>query len=162
LAGKIRPNMLVIHSLTKFYSLAGLRLGGVIGSERVISKLRRAKEPWSVNCIADRVAPMLLDCTDYEEETRFMVARERERVFQRLETHEGITPFPPSANFILCQWTRTGNLDDLLCHLLNNGIYVRDCRNFPGLEQNFFRIGLRTPPENDRLVSILTSFQDNS
>jgi len=155
---EIRPNVLVVHSLTKFYALAGLRIGGVAGHSKIISRLRQAKEPWTVNGIADKVAPLLLECIDYEKQTRREVAVERERIFKGLEQLDGILPFPCSANFILCQWTGTENLDDLMSHLLENSAYVRDCRNFPGLENNFFRIGLRSPDDNDKLMSILSSF----
>ena len=161
MTGQVRPNILVVHSLTKFYALAGLRIGGVVGHSKVISRLRQAKEPWTVNGIADRVAPLLLECTGYERVTHREGIMERERIFQSLEQLDGIIPFPCSANFILCQWTRTENLDDIIHHLLANGAYVRDCRNFPGLEKNFFRIGLRSPNDNDQLMSILTSFPED-
>lgn len=162
LAETPRANILVIHSLTKFYALAGLRLGGIVGSEEVISRLREKKEPWTVNGIAERIAPILLDCRDYEEKTRLLTTGERERVFKKLKGMKGINPFPSYANFILCQWKRTGDLDDLIRHLLSNGLYVRDCRNFPGLEDNFFRVGLRTAEDNDLLISVLLSFPDHS
>jgi len=158
LVGHPKSNILVIHSLTKFYSIAGLRLGGVVGSKETISRLKNSKEPWSVNGIADKIAPLLLECADYEHQTRYAVARERERIFKRLEELDGITPFLSSANFVLCQWTKTNNLDDIVYHLLSNGVYIRDCRNFPGLEKNFFRVALRAMKDNDRLISLLSSF----
>ena len=153
-----RSNILVIHSLTKFYALAGLRLGGIAGAEEVISRLREAKEPWTVNGVADYVAPLLLECADYEHETRSKLKAEREKIHRSLEKLDGFSPFPSSTNFTLCQWNKTNNLDDLMGHLLSNGAYVRDCRNFPGLEKNFFRIGLQSPDENDQLISIFSSF----
>ncbi len=154
-----RPeNVIVIHSLTKFYALAGLRMGGVVAAKKVVSKLGAVKEPWSVNGIADRVAPYLLDCPDYEEESRLFVREERKRLYHILKSMDGIRPFVPSANFICCQWTKTGDLNDLMKHLLVNGVYVRDCRNFPGLPENCFRIGLRRPDENDRLISIVDAY----
>ena len=155
---KTRSNIIVIHSLTKFYALAGLRIGGVIGHKKLISRLRSAKEPWTVNGIADMVAPLLLECGDYEKQTRHHVALERLRVSKMLEKVDGIHPFPSSANFILCRWTGTKDMDDLVHHLLENSVYVRDCRNFPGLENNFFRVGLRSVDDNDRLISALSSF----
>jgi len=162
LTEELKSNILVIHSLTKFYALAGLRLGGIVGSEEVISRLREKKEPWTVNGIAEKIAPILLDCRDYEEKTRLLTTDERERVFKKLKVLKGINPFPSYANFILCQWKRNRDLDDLIVHLLSNGLYVRDCRNFPGLEDNFFRIGLRTSEDNDLLISGLLSFPDHS
>jgi len=153
-----RQNILAIHSLTKFYALAGIRIGGVIGSEDVISRLRKAKEPWSVNGIAERIAPLLLECGDYEERSCSLVKAEQQRLVKILDSIEGIKPYTSAANFILCQWQRTDDLDDLLRHLLANGLYVRDCRNFKGFQNNFFRLGLGLPEENDQLIGHISSF----
>jgi threonine-phosphate decarboxylase len=160
LTHELRPNILIIHSITKFYALAGIRLGGIVGHPNLIARLRQVKEPWTVNGVADRITPLLLHCAAYEHETRTANARERERMFDQLGNLPGIAPFRPCANFILCQWTRTQTLDHLLHYLLSNGMYVRDCRNFPGLEANFFRVGLRSPVENDQLISLISSFPD--
>jgi len=159
LAAKPIPNVLVLNSLTKFYAIAGLRLGGLMGSERVISRLKKAKEPWTINGIADRVASLLIQCADYDDKTRLIVREERRRVFTALKNLDGVIPFSTSANYILCQWVKTGDLDDMIRHLLSNGVYVRDCRNFPGLEENFFRMGIKNPKDNDLVLSLLSSFQ---
>jgi len=154
-----KPNILVLNSLTKFYAVAGLRLGGIVGHEKVISRMKHAKEPWAINGIADRVASLISDCSDYDEKSRSAHNAEKKRVFQALKEMDGILPFPPSVNYILCQWRKTDNLDHLLAHLLEKGFYLRDCRNFPGLEKNFFRMGLRIPEENDHLLSVMSSFE---
>ena len=153
-----RPKVVVFHSLTKFYGLPGLRVGGMMGDSRLIEQLKSAKEPWSVNGVAEKTGPLLLHCQRYEAKTRKIVKEERSRIMRRLQALPGITPFPTSANFILCRWIGAGNLDYLLRYLLVHGIYVRDCANFPGLEDNFFRIGLRLPQDNDRLIDVLGSY----
>ena len=158
---KTRPNILVIHSLTKFYCLAGLRIGGVMGDGKVLSCLRKAKEPWTVNGVAERVAPILLECRDYEKKSHSLIKGERQRLFKALQSLKGIECYPSSANFILCQWHLTDNLDDLIRHLLSNGIYIRDCRNFHGLEKDFFRLAVRSPTENDRLMYYISTFPDH-
>jgi threonine-phosphate decarboxylase len=152
-----RPNILVIHSLTKFYALAGVRLGGVVGHPSVISRIQEVKEPWTVNGMAEKMAPLLLRCSDYDQETRALIKQERIRVHHALGALQGITAYPSAANFILCQWHRTGDLDDLLRHLLSQGLYVRDCRNFPGLDGNYFRLAVRSPAENDQLLESIAS-----
>ncbi|MCD6561831.1 MAG: threonine-phosphate decarboxylase [Deltaproteobacteria bacterium] len=149
------PNILVIHSLTKFYAIAGLRMGGIIGDSDAISRMTDIKEPWTINGIADKVAPLLVHCDDYELRSRLTLKIERDRVYRKLESIDGITPFSSTANFILCRWTCTDNLDDLLRYLLSNGVYVRDCRNYPGLKGNYFRICIRKHEENNELVSII-------
>lgn len=158
LAAKPRPNILVLNSLTKFYAIAGLRLGGLMGSEPAVSRLKNAKEPWTINGIADRVASLLIQCADYDDDTRAAVREEKGRVFTGLKNLDGVIPFSASANYILCRWVKTEDLDDLLGYLLRNGVYVRDCRNFPGLDKNFFRMGLKKSDDNDRLLSLISSF----
>ena len=86
-----------------------------------------------------------------------MISKERERVYRRIKNLDGIRVFLPSANFLLCQWNRTPDLDDFFRHLLSNNVYVRDCRNFPGLEKGFFRFGLKSAEENDFLISLMES-----
>jgi len=159
-SAKPKSNVLVLNSLTKFYAIAGLRLGGLMGSEQVISRLKKAKEPWAINGIADRVASLLIRCADYDDKTRLIVREESRRVFTGLKNLDGVIPFSTSANYILCQWVKTGDLDDMIRHLLSNGVYVRDCRNFPGLEKNFFRIGIKNPKDNDLLLSLISSFEN--
>lgn len=153
-----RPeNLLVLHSLTKFYGLAGIRMGGVVASEEVIRRLKRFKEPWTVNGIAERIAPLLLECGDYEEETLSLIRTERARLTERLRGL-GVLVVDSPANFVLGRWRSGESLDDLLIHLLSEGIYIRDCRNFPGLEGNWFRVAVKMPGENDRLISALSCF----
>ncbi|MBW2129777.1 MAG: threonine-phosphate decarboxylase [Deltaproteobacteria bacterium] len=156
--GHLEKNILVIQSLTKFYALAGLRLGAIVAHPEVISRLRAAKEPWTVNGLAERIAPLLLRCPKYEERTRVLVGRERRRLLRHLSSLPGLEVYPSAANYLLCRWKSTPGFEDLLKHLLERGIYVRDCRNFTGLEDRYFRIAVRQPGDNDRLISALSSF----
>ena len=152
-------NVLVLHSLTKTYALAGLRLGAVIGAAPVIERLRGAKEPWSVNAVADRVARELIGCGDYEERSRRLI-REQRRVLKK-----GLAPFPlfrslpPSSNFVLAQ-LRYKSLDSMMRGLLKRGFCVRDCRNFQGLEDGYFRFAVRRPKENRALLNAITDWVD--
>ncbi len=152
------PNVILIHSFTKFYAIAGLRMGGVIAHSDVISRFRDRKEPWSVNGIAEGVASLLLNCDEYEAETMAYLKSERNRLYDELLDIGSIDVYPSVTNFFLCRWKKTSDLDDLIGHLLKNGIYIRDCRNFPGLGDGFFRIGIRMAEDNNLLVSSLKSF----
>ncbi|NLD37731.1 MAG: threonine-phosphate decarboxylase [Desulfatiglans sp.] len=153
------PNLIIIHSFTKFYSIAGLRMGGVIGHRDTIGLLNEFKEPWTVNGIAENAAILLKDCEDFERDTIVYLNYERERIFTILKEMDGLEVFPSCTNFFLCRWKMTENLDDLLKYLLGNGVFVRDCRNFRGLEDNYFRFGIRSVKDNDRLLSLLSSFR---
>ncbi|MHC4200308.1 MAG: threonine-phosphate decarboxylase CobD [Planctomycetota bacterium] len=150
---RLRPNVLVLQSLTKFYALAGLRLGCVIGHPETVARLRTYKEPWTVNGVAEAVAGLLAGRREYDEKLRRLIRSERGKVVARLRGIAGVEAFAPSANFVLARWTATDELDDLLRSLLEGGLYVRDCRNFPGLERGYFRFAVRGPEENERLLS---------
>jgi len=101
------------------------------------------------------VALKLIDCADYEEKLASLVRRERPRVFARLKKIAGFQPFEPAANFLLARWTQTDELDDFLLFMMHSGIHLRDCRNFPGLEDNYFRMAIRQPEENDQVLSLM-------
>ena len=157
LMGKVMAlkNVIVVHSLTKFYALPGLRLGALVAHPEVILHLLDFKEPWTVNAIAESVAVLLLQCAEYEERLREMIFSERGRMADQLSTIAGLRLAGGAANFFLAQWNRGNSLDGLLDHLSRCGIQVRDCRNFAGLEINYFRFAVRTAEENDRLLDAL-------
>jgi threonine-phosphate decarboxylase len=153
----LRKNIIIFHSLTKTYALPGLRIGACVSSQETIAKIAAKRAPWMVNRAAERTAETLAECGSYELRLQKLIRTERERVFFELEKHPDFKPVPGSANFLLVQWIGSDHLDDLLCRLLNQGLYVRDCRNFPTLKQNWFRIAIRLPEENDRLLKALTA-----
>ncbi len=152
---RLRDNIIVFHSLTKTHALPGLRIGACISTPKTIAKLAAKRSPWMVNRIAECVAEELLECTGYERQLLTLVESERKRIFDAIEKHSSFLPVSGAANFILVHWKGSDNLDDLMRHLLEHGLYVRDCRNFPTLKDNWFRIAIRLPDENTLLIQAL-------
>lgn len=148
---KLRKNMIVFHSLTKFYALPGLRLGAAIGHPQTLDRIRAHKEPWSVSLPAEFSGRLLAGCAAYEAETRALIERERNIMAGFTHSSALMEAIPPTANFILARWTATPELDDLLRALLKRGICIRDARNFTGLEDNWFRFAILGPKENQQL-----------
>jgi adenosylcobyric acid synthase len=152
-----RPeNIVVLKSLTKFYAMPGLRLGGVVAAPELIRRLRDRTPPWSVNTLAQAVGAAALRDTAYAEETRRFVRARREELFAALRALPGLTVYPGTANFLLIRSGR-GELDapQIARRLLADGIAVRVCDNFAGLDRRFFRIAVRTEAENERLLDAL-------
>lgn len=154
---RLRDNIIVFHSLTKIYALPGIRLGACISTARTIALVESKRPPWMVSRIAERVAEALTKNDEYEVELIHLINSERIRLFNALQNHPKLKPTTGAANFLLIQWTGSDELDDLITHLLKHGIYIRDCRNFPTLEDNWFRIAIRTPKDNDVLLNILSA-----
>jgi cobyric acid synthase CobQ/L-threonine-O-3-phosphate decarboxylase len=152
-----RPvNIIILKSLTKFYAIPGLRLGGVVAAPELIRRLRDRTPPWSVNTLAQAVGAAALRDTAYAEETLRFVRDRREELFAALGALPGLTVYPGAANFLLIRSDR-GELDapEIAQRLLADGIAIRVCENFAGLDLRFFRVAVRTEAENDRLLDAL-------
>ena len=157
----IRKNIIVFQSLTKFYAVPGLRLGIAFSHPQTIEKISYYKEPWTINGIAAAVCQKLPECEAYEKLTKRHCWEEQERLFERYSGLKTIKIYKPRANFFLAKWIGTSCLDDLIKHLLTLGIYIRDCRNFPGLENNFFRFAIRSSRENDLLFNTIRELESS-
>ncbi|MEW6541595.1 MAG: aminotransferase class I/II-fold pyridoxal phosphate-dependent enzyme [Bacillota bacterium] len=149
--------VIAVRSMTKFFAVPGLRLGYLVGVRETVAKLMAAKDPWSVNGLAEHLAGLLLADESYAERTRRFVSAERERVSSRLAA-EGVRVYPAEANFLLGVLPEDKTVKTLNACLKQQGMVVRDASTFAGLTERHFRVGLRTPPENDRLIAALAGF----
>lgn len=146
------PYLIVLRSLTKFYALAGLRIGFGVFPIDVAERLKAGKEPWTVNCLADAAARAALDDMEYLE--RSLKTMEHEKCF----IEEGLTRLllefiPSAANYYLVRIKNARYVMDILS---KKGILLRDCSNFEGLENGFVRIAVRSGRENRILLKELS------
>lgn len=155
--GRFR-NLLVVKSMTKFFCLAGLRIGYGVGAARLISRLAAFQPAWSVNALAQHIVSDGLFEPDYAKKTLGTVNRERRFLFSELKKIKNIKPCPPAANFILCKISKKGlNASTLFKRLLQDEILIRDCSNFRGLGRYFFRVAVRGKRDNLRLLQSLNT-----
>lgn len=151
-------HLLVLKSFTKFFAIAGLRLGYGVGGRRVIEKMVGLKEPWTVNCLAQAAGIYLLRDGQKIEKIREAVNKETEFLFGQLSRITGLKPYPPEANFILVKIETELSSSKLQENLAKKGILIRDCSNFAGLNDKFFRVAVRKREENLRLIDTLSPF----
>ena len=142
------PYLIVLRSMTKFYALAGLRLGFGVFPLRLAERLKRSKEPWSVNNLALAAGKVLFSDTAYQKSTLAMFRREKRFLEKRL-SDLGITYFASAANYYLLHFRDAGTIVD---KLEKKGILVRDCSNFKGLGKGYVRIAVRSRRENELLM----------
>lgn len=64
------PNLLVLHSFSKIYGLAGIRVGYGIGAPEVVDILNRVKLPFNANALGQDAASAALDDTEFVELSR--------------------------------------------------------------------------------------------
>ncbi|MBC7958894.1 MAG: threonine-phosphate decarboxylase [Vallitaleaceae bacterium] len=148
-------NLFLIRSMTKFYAIAGIRLGYGLGHISLIALLNTYKEPWTLNAFASHMVPYLLGDTDYYIQTQQWYHEERAYMRAQLKTISYLKVFATHANFFLCQTERLSQ--ELMTKLQEKGIYIRTCEDFVGLEKNFIRLALRSRQENEQLIKVLKS-----
>jgi L-threonine-O-3-phosphate decarboxylase len=148
------PNLVILRSLTKFYSLPGLRLGYCIAHPDRLRRWQSWRDPWPVNALAAAAAIAVLPDTQYQQLTWDWLVPARNRLFEGLMQISGLQPSSGAANFLLVKSDRSAT--DLQTQLLQqHQILIRDCISFPELGDRFFRVAVRTIAENDRLVAAL-------
>ena len=142
------PNLLVIKTLSKSHSLAGLRVGYALGNEDLIEGIIRVKDSinsYTVDRLALAGAREAIKDDDYFQETRSKIMKSRERVSARL-TEMGFKVIPSQANFIFISSEQCpGGL--LFKRLREKGILVRYF-NKPKIN-NFIRVTIGTDVEMD-------------
>lgn len=159
-----RPdNVIVLLSLTKFYAIPGLRLGLAVAAPNIIANIRRLLPPWSVNTLAQAAGIEALADEAYAAKTRAFVRDERLWLCGQLADIPGLNVYPGSANFLLVRMDPAcGDADRLAATLLASDIAIRVCANFAGLDASYFRVAVRTRPENIRLCKALTRTLDRA
>ncbi|MDJ0618244.1 MAG: pyridoxal phosphate-dependent class II aminotransferase [Calothrix sp. MO_192.B10] len=155
------PNLVILRSLTKFYSLPGLRLGYAIAHPERLQRWQLWRDPWSVNTLAATAAIAAIGDRDFQQQTWAWLPPARDELFQGLAKIPGLQPLESAANFLLIK--SQVSCTKLQSQLLRKyQIFIRDCLSFPELGDRFFRVAVRTPADNQLLITALTNIMSNS
>ena len=150
-------NIIVVHSFTKFYAVPGLRIGAAFANETLITQLQQYIPSWSVNTLAQAYTKAALNDVDYIKRTKQELNEERAFMYNALDDIEGITVYPPSANFILFQVNQEGITANYINEELKKyNMIVRNCDSYVGLTNHWVRIAIKDHDTNIKLVDKLT------
>ena len=150
-------NIIVVHSFTKFYAVPGLRIGAAFTNETLITQLQQYIPSWSVNTLAQAYTKAALNDVDYIKRTKQELNDERAFMYNALDAIEGITVYPPSANFILFQVNQEGITANYINEELKKyNMIVRNCDSYVGLTNHWVRIAIKDHDTNIKLVDKLT------
>ena len=149
------PNLLVLRTFSKFFGLAGLRVGYGLFPPELVEAFNQVRAPFNVNRAAQEAAlavlnedlPLLL-------ERRDEALQERERLYQAINRLPGFHPFPSQGNFLLIQVEKPLEVRQVLETLARAGILVRTV-SFERLRDHF-RLTIGTPEQNERVLAALS------
>ena len=147
-------NLIVLHTMSKAYGLAALRLGLAFAHPSIIELFSNVKYPYNINLAGMERAAELLERNVADEIA--LIKEERSRVMQQLSQMECVEKvYPSDANFLLVKVADAKAMYDAL---IQEQIIVRDRSHVPGCE-GCLRITIGTPQENDRLLEIMKQKQ---
>ena len=146
------PNLVILRSLTKFYSLPGLRLGCAIAHPDILGRWQLLRDPWPVNALAAAAAAAVVRDTVFERQTWDWLPVARQELFEGLANLPGLQPIAGAANFLLVESSMSVSLIQKSL-LERHRILIRDCLSFPELGDRFFRVAVRSRAENMRLIA---------
>ncbi len=148
------PNLVILRSLTKFFSLPGLRLGYAIANPDRLQVWQQQRDPWPVNTLAAAAAIAAIGDRDFQQYTWDWLPPTRDQLFQGLANIPGLHPYPSAANFLLVESQQScAKLQQRL--LQHHQILIRDCLSFPELGDRFFRVAVLSVTNNQRLLAAL-------
>ena len=147
-------NLVVLHTLSKAFSLAGCRIGYALSTPDIINALSAVRQPYSVNVLSQAAGLVVARAREKFKPTIALIRAEREILAKRLAKIDGVTVWPSQANFLL---VRVPGLNSRIAwrRLRDEySILVRCFAGTPGLE-NALRVTVGTAEENKRLVAAL-------
>lgn len=144
------PTLFVLKAFTKTYAMAGLRLGyGLCADRELLSGMRESGPPWAVSAVAQAAGIHALSDSGYLTKTRGLLHTEREFLKKGL-SECGCQVWDSQANYVFFQaW------QGLEKQMLQEGVLIRCCGDYRGLDDSFYRVAVRLRPENQRLIDAL-------
>ncbi|RLA85800.1 MAG: histidinol-phosphate transaminase [Deltaproteobacteria bacterium] len=144
-----RP-ILVLRTFSKFFGLAGLRIGYGVAREELVGVLRKVHQPFNISVLALAAALGALEDLEFQRETRRVIL-EGKRMLEEGFREVGIEYLRSEANFFL---VKVGDGKERLLELLEEGgIIVRDMRGY-GLP-DYIRVSIGRAEENRRFIEVL-------
>ena len=155
------PNVILIHSLSRKYSVPGLRLGYITAHPSTILLLRALRHPWSIPALSIEAGKFLIEQGQPVVSDLDAYLAETQRLRSELRKIEGMRIFETKTNYMLCELDGVTGAA-LKNHLVHeHGMLIRDCYNFYGLSRGHFRISTQLPEENDALVAAIRQYVDS-
>ncbi|WP_182914366.1 threonine-phosphate decarboxylase CobD [Paenibacillus sp. 1011MAR3C5] len=150
------PHLFVVRSMTKFYSIPGIRLGYIIGHPESLAELRRLQVPWSVNSLAQSIGEAVLSDEAFAQKSLRWLQEERPRMTRELEAL-GFRVYPGVTNYMLLRLPEGCGLHsrELQRKMGVEGVLIRDGSHFPGLDERYIRVAVKLREQNARLIDTL-------
>ncbi len=137
------PNLILVRTLSKAFSLGGVRLGYLLAHPKIAKDILKVILPFSVGILSQIVGEVVLEEDSYVDGLVKEIVEERERLYLGLKKIWGLKVYPSQSNYILF---RSPTAKRIFAKLLEEGILIRNVST-PDLP-NALRVTVGTPEEN--------------
>ncbi|MEY8562582.1 histidinol-phosphate transaminase [Eggerthellaceae bacterium 3-80] len=144
-------NLLILRTFSKAFSLAGVRVGYVLGAPSVIREFIKVRQPYSVDAVSQAIAQVIYENRAQFEPGISAIIAERSRVFDELRRIAKVVPYPSDANYILFSVPQAQRVWQAL---YDRGILIRDLSGARHLE-DCLRVTIGTEEQNNAFLDAL-------
>lgn len=148
-------DLYVFRSVTKFFSMAGMRIAYMIAPEQHLTGISNLLDPWPISTLASIAAVAAVTDAPYIATALACNRRNREMLELALAAL-GVTVYPSAANFLFFRIhdaQRDRNVWQKL--IVDHGVVIRNCATFERLNETYFRVAVRGRDDNRRLTQAL-------
>lgn len=149
-------NLVILRTFSKAFSMAGVRLGYILGNEQVLDEFKKVRLPYSVDAVSQAIARVVFANRAEFERGIDAIIEERQRLEDALNEMPFVTAFPSESNYILFRIDESRDAAVVWELLYEAGILVRDFSRAQYLE-NCLRVSVGTHDENTRFLEALES-----
>lgn len=150
------PQIFILRAFTKMYGMAGLRLGyGICSDVALIRRMEAVSQPWNVSVPAQAAGIAAVKETAFVEKSRALIAEQKAYLLEGLQKAD-VKVFGSAANYIFFRAE-----EGLEKAMREAGFLIRDCGNFDGLTEGYYRIAVRGREENEKFLEALKKRTQN-
>jgi len=153
------PNLVVIRTFSKYYALAGIRIGYALIGENLTKLANLANRYLGFNLISEKIAIAALDSPDYYENIAKKMNSDKELYYQELGEIPGFTVYKSDANFVLVEIPPDIKAS-LNKHLTEKGLIVKFMNE--EVINSHMRITLGTQEENRMVIDAIKEFSTSN
>ena len=140
-------NLIVVKTMSKAFSMAGIRTGYLIANEELVKTIEKVRPPYNLNSISALLATKALKQKDkmlsYVENLKV----EREKIYEKL-LDMGVKAYKSGANFVFF----SSKVDNLAEKLIENDVLIR---KFGGKLDNYYRVTVGSKEENEAFLNAM-------
>ena len=140
-------NLIVVKTMSKAFSMAGIRTGYLIANEELVKTIEKVRPPYNLNSISALLATKALKQKEkmlsYVENLKV----EREKIYEKL-LDMGVKAYKSGANFVFF----SSKVDNLAEKLIDNDVLIR---KFGGKLDNYYRVTVGSPKENEAFLNAM-------